>query len=201
MTNTNDLRYVRTEGAIRDAFMGLVTKMPVASVTVSEVCRIAGISRNAFYLHYEGVPALYAALVGEILSEVRAEGLASVERRFATGTDDELEKAVIDALSKHENLLRSLLPSDDGSLAKCLAEGIEEAFVEAALRFGPHGGSLEHRARCAYAAWGLVGLASRWVAGTDRPLAEALPLYEEMQASGAEASARFLMGTGDSAPL
>jgi AcrR family transcriptional regulator len=194
MPNVDDLRYVCTETAIRETFMDLMGEKPVSAITASELCRRAGISRNAFYLHYASVPALYAILVNELVSDIRAEGLASVERRSATGRDDELNAAIVGALARHEGLLRSLLPTDDGSLAKCLAEGIEEAFVEAALRFGPHGGSLEHRLRCAYAAWGVVGLVSCWVAGTDRPLAEALPYYEEMQASGVKASTRFLLG-------
>ena len=93
------------------------------------------------------------------------------------------------------SLLRALLPSDDGPLAKCLAESIEEAFVEAALRYGTHGGSLEHRLRCAFSAWGIVGLTSHWIASTDRPLSEALPHFEELLASAVESSARYLMGS------
>ena len=92
-------------------------------------------------------------------------------------------------------MLRALLPNDDGSLAKRLAEGVEEAFVDAALMFGEHGGSLAHRLRCAYAAWAIVGLVSRWMASTASPIADALPRLKEMQASGIEASASFLMGS------
>nr|AHF24865.1 TetR family transcriptional regulator [uncultured bacterium Contig1491] len=197
MPNTDDLRYVRTEGAIREAFMSLVAEKPVASVTASELCRKAGISRNAFYLHYASVLTLYTTLVGELVSNIRAESIASAERRSATGRDDELDAAIVATLAKHEGLLRALLPSDDGPLAKCLAEGIEEAFVEAALRYGKHGGSLEHRLRCAYSAWGIVGLAAHWIASTNRPLSEALPHFEELLASAVESSARYLMGNHD----
>ena len=192
MPNTDDLRYVRTEAAIRETFMALVAEKPVASVTASELCRKAGISRNAFYLHYASVPALYATLVGELVSDIREECLASVERRAATGRDDEINAAIIGARAKHEELLRALLPSDDGSLAKHLAEGIEEAFVEAALRFGPHGNSHEHRLRCAYSAWAIVGLVSCWIAGTDHSLLESLPHFEEIHASVVESSAAYL---------
>lgn len=101
---------------------------------------------------------------------------------------------MLDALARHEDTLRALLPSDDGSLAKCPAEGIEESFVQAALRFGEHGGSFEHRLRCAYAAWAIVGMTVRRIAETDRPLNEALADFEELHASVVEASANYLLG-------
>ena len=196
MANTDDLRYIRTEGAIRDAFMGLVAERPVASVTASELCRRAGISRNAFYLHYAGVQALYGALVGELVSDIRSEGLASSARRATTGRDDALVSSLVDALARREGLLRALLPSDDGSFSKHLADGIGDALVDAALYFGEQGGNLEHRLRCTYSAWGIVGFVSLWVSRTEHPLSEALPHLEELQATAIEALAAYLMKEG-----
>jgi AcrR family transcriptional regulator len=193
MTNTKDLRYVRTEEAIRKAFMDLVGETPIASITASAVCRRAGISRNAFYLHHASVSDLYAAMVGELVNDVRTESLSSAERRASTGADDVFYESIVMLLARHENLLRALLPSDDGSLAKCLADGIEAAFIEAALHFGERGGSLEHQLHCAYAAWALVGFASRWIADTDRPLPEGLETFQELHESAVNASVRFLM--------
>ena len=193
MTNTKDLRYVRTEEAIRKAFMDLVGETPIASITASAVCRRAGISRNAFYLHHASVSDLYAAMVGELVNDVRTESPSSAERRASTGADDAFYESIVMSLARHENLLRALLPSDDGSLAKCLADGIEAAFIEAALHFGERGGSFEHQLHCAYAAWALVGFASRWIAGTDRPLPEGLETFQELHESAVNASVRFLM--------
>lgn len=200
MANTKDLRYMRTEAAIRDTFMALVAERPVASVTVTDVCRQAGISRNAFYLHHASVSALYAALVGELVDGIRAESLASANRRINSGGQDDFESAIIGALARHEDVLRALLPSDDGCLARCLADGIEEAFVEAALQFGKHGASFEHRLRCAYAAWAIVGFAQRWVACTDRSLADSLPHFRELHASASSTSAEYLMGAPATRP-
>ena len=193
MANTNDLRYVRTETAIRDAFTTLVAEKPVASVTASAVCRRAGISRNAFYLHHASVAALYAVLVGELVDGVRSESIASADRRIGADGQDDFEGAVIGALAKHEDTLRALFPSDDGSLAKCLADGIGEAFVEAALRFGEHGGSFDHQLRCAYSAWALVGFVQQWITHTDRPLTDGLGQFRELHASASESSAEYLM--------
>jgi len=193
MANTDDLRYVRTEQAIRAAFMELVGVQPVNTVTASALCRAAGISRNAFYLHYASVTDLYAALVGELVEDIRTESMASARRRSALGADDTLSAAIVEAFGRHEGLLRALLPSDNGSLAKYLAEGIEDAYVEAGLLYGEHGGSLEHRARCAFAAWAHVGTVSRWIDQTDKPISDALELFEEMQRGSSEVAAKHLL--------
>lgn len=191
--NTQDLRFVRTEAAIRSAFMELLAGGPVGSITASAVCRRAGVSRNAFYLHHSGVTALYEAMVDELLADVRAECMASAERVLVTGkVDGELVPSGMAVLEKHEDLLRALLPSDDGSLTKCLAEGIADAYVEAALLFGERGGGLEHRLRSAYSAWALLGLLQRWFELTDRPIQDLEPFVTQFQAGGQADATRFL---------
>lgn len=193
MANKDDLRYVRTEQAIRSTFMGLVAQKSVNTVTVSEICTHAGISRNAFYLHHAGVTELYGALIDELVEDVRRESLASADRRTVTGKDDDFGMAILSALGRHEQLLRALLPADDGPLAKCLAEGIEDAYVEAALRFGEHGGRMRHRLSCAFSAWAAVGFVLRWVSLTDRPLAEAREVFNLHQSSVSDVGADYLL--------
>ena len=174
--------------------MALVAEVPVTSVTANAVCRQAGISRNAFYLHHASTAALYAALVDELMADIRAESNASVDRRMGSGGRDDFEGALVGALAKHEDVLRALLPSDDGSLVKCLADGIEEAFVEAALRFGEHGGSFEHRLRCAYSAWALVGFVQRWITDCDHPFLEGMDRFWDLNASTSESAAKYDSG-------
>lgn len=196
MANTDDLRYVRTEAAMRSAFLALVAEQPVASVTASAVCRRAGISRNAFYLHHSGVAALYAAMVDEVIADVRRECVASAERVLASGgVDDELVPSGVAALGKHEKLLRALLPSDDGSLAKLLADGVADAYVEAALLFGEHGGGIEHRLRCAYSAWAFVGILQRWFGLSDEPISGLSPYLADFNAGIQADATRYLTGS------
>lgn len=197
MANTGDLRFMRTEAAMRSAFMELVAEQPVASVTASAVCRRAGISRNAFYLHHSGVAALYAAMVDELLFDVCAACLASAERVAASGELDALlVPSGVEMLVRHEALLRALLPSDDGTLAKRLADGIADAYVEAALVFGERGGSLEHRLRCAFSAWALLGILQQWFELADEPISGMLPYLEDFNAGIQAGATRFLTGTG-----
>ena len=175
--------------------MELVSEHPVDTITVSAVCRCAGISRNAFYLHHSGVGVLYAAMIDELLSDVRTECLASSARVIASGVADEtFSSAVLGALCKHEKLLRALLPADDGTLVARLAEGVEEAYAESSFAFGERGESWEYRLWGSFGAWALVGAVRRWVLGYNRPLTELMPQFATMQAGLLEASTRFLIG-------
>ena len=195
MANDNDPRYIRTEAAIRSAFLELVRDAPVASVTASGVCRRAGISRNAFYLHHSGVAALYVAMVDELLADVRGACLASAKRVSASGdTDEGFMSSVLSALARHEGLLRALLPSDDGAIAKRLADGMADAYVEAALVLSELGDSFEHRLRCTFSAWALMGFMQRWLSLTDRPISEMLPYLSEFHAGVQINAMRYLTG-------
>ena len=195
MANDKDPRYSRTETVIRSAFLELIRNAPVASVTASGVCRKAGISRNAFYLHHSGVAALYVAMVDELLEDVRKACLTFSERVSASGNINEgFMSLVLSALVRHEELLRALLPSDDGTIAKRLADGMADAYVEASLVLSEQGDSLEHRLRCTFSAWALMGFMQRWLSLTDRPITEMLPYLAEFHAGVQADAMHYLTG-------
>lgn len=201
MANDKDPRYARTEAAIRSAFLELLRDAPVASVTVSGVCRRAGISRNAFYLHHSGVAALYVSMVNELLADVRGACLAFVERVSASGNLDEgFMSSVLSALVRHEELLRALLPSDDGTIAKRLADGMADAYVETSLVLSKQGDSLEHCLRCTFSAWALMGFMQKWLSLTDRPILEMLPYLSEFHAGVQADAMRYLTGADPRLP-
>ncbi|HIW76558.1 MULTISPECIES: TetR/AcrR family transcriptional regulator [Gordonibacter] len=62
---TRDRRFVRTEKAIRDAFLRLIEEQDFHKITVTAIAREADIDRKTFYLHYETVDAVADAIVRE----------------------------------------------------------------------------------------------------------------------------------------
>jgi hypothetical protein len=103
-------------------------------------------------------------MVDELIGDVKTACLASAAKVSDSRViDEELISIELGILHKHENPLRALLPSDDGTLAKRLAAGIEDAYVEAAMMFGEQGASLEHHLGCAYSAWAAWGMVQRWL--------------------------------------
>ncbi|MDO4851147.1 MAG: TetR/AcrR family transcriptional regulator [Actinomycetota bacterium] len=195
MANMNDQRFVRTEAAIREAFLKLLGEMPLEKVSVRRLCEEAGISRNAFYLHYENISALYCALMGDFAGEVRAKCLASLNRLTAASSADmDLPRAIIDVLAEREDLLRMLLANDDGALPARLAEEIESVGIEAAASVYERAQDMTYGLYAAYASWGPIGMVVRWLRSTDEPLIGLLDAFEDMHRGPGEVFTRYLVG-------
>lgn len=193
MPNTEDLRYRRTEAAIREAFLGLLAETPLEKVSVRRLCDEAGISRNAFYLHYENTTALYHALMGDFAGEVRAECMASFDRLAATGSVDmELPRAIIASLAEREALLRMLLANDDGTLPASLAEEIEDIGIEAAAETYERARDMTYGLYAAYMSWACIGMVVRWLRSTDESLTGILATFDDMHRGPTEAMTRYL---------
>lgn len=63
----DDRRTRNTLAVIRQAFFELLGEVGFAKMTVSDICRRAGINRGTFYLHYADKFALLEALADEAL--------------------------------------------------------------------------------------------------------------------------------------
>ena len=197
MPNTDDLRYQRTEAAIRETFLSLLGEMPLEKISVRRLCDEARISRNAFYLHYENTTALYHALMGDFAGEVRAECMASLDRLAATGSADmELPRAIISVLAEREKLLRILLANDDGTLPVRLAEEIEAIGVETAAEVYKRAQDMTYGLYAAYASWGPIGMVVRWLRSTEESLTGLLDAYDVMHRGPADAMTRYLVQGG-----
>lgn len=65
-----DLRKKKTLRAIRESFFELRKRKRLESITVTELCRIAEISKAAFYLHYRDIYDLSEKLQTESIESV-----------------------------------------------------------------------------------------------------------------------------------
>ena len=65
-----DLRKKKTLRAIREAFYELRKQKRLESITVTELCRIAEISKAAFYLHYRDIFDLSEKLQTEVIESI-----------------------------------------------------------------------------------------------------------------------------------
>lgn len=71
MAKETDLRYVKTEMAIRSAYKAL--KSGPGSVKVNELCETALINKSTFYSHYETMDMLHDSICDEQTREILAE--------------------------------------------------------------------------------------------------------------------------------
>ncbi len=127
-----DLRVVKTEKSIRDAFIKLRAQRPVERITVKELCAEAMINKATFYLHYKDIYELSETLenkfIEECLATIRDEDVLS------------LDKAVFDFAKafSSQSALFHILFSDEAGDADKLAGKVNEFVRRRAYRILPH---------------------------------------------------------------
>lgn len=67
METKTDLRIIKTEKVIREAFMTLRKKTPLEKMKVSEICKTAMINPSTFYKHYSDVIALSESIENDLV--------------------------------------------------------------------------------------------------------------------------------------
>lgn len=69
--NKTDLRVIKTQAAIRKAFLDLLKEKPFDKIMVSEITKAAMINRSTFYLHYRDKYDLMECLENEIIERLK----------------------------------------------------------------------------------------------------------------------------------
>lgn len=67
--NKNESKYFNTAIRMDDALITLLEKKDFAYITVSEICKTAGVNRSTFYLHYENTSDLLDETTRYILNK------------------------------------------------------------------------------------------------------------------------------------
>ena len=73
MESKKDLRIIKTEKAIRDAFFEIRKEVPLERVKVSEICKRALINPSTFYKHFSDVIELSDTIEDELVSKCLEE--------------------------------------------------------------------------------------------------------------------------------
>ena len=110
MEKEQDIRYQRTRESVYQAMVALLQEKNFDSITVKEIVDRAGISRSAFYNHFEDKYLLveqyqltFIAKVNKLILETKDRGREMVLLKILT-------------LLKSEDVLMSLLFSKNGSV-------------------------------------------------------------------------------------
>lgn len=68
--NENDLRVIKTKKALHQALMNLLKVNSLESISVSTLCREAGVNRGTFYLHYKDIRTLFDEHLNYLLKDL-----------------------------------------------------------------------------------------------------------------------------------
>lgn len=68
--NENDLRVIKSKAALHKALLVLLKNNALEEISVSALCREAGVNRGTFYLHYKEVSALFDEHLRQLLNDL-----------------------------------------------------------------------------------------------------------------------------------
>ncbi|WP_170242857.1 TetR family transcriptional regulator [Streptococcus suis] len=114
-----DLRYIKTEHNLRSAMLQLLKEKEFQKIAVTDICKLANCSRNAFYQHYEGKENLYQAIITDIVIAIEESCRPVVES--LSELNFEAEKLylsnILTAVEDNRRVLTQLLmlPQEDFS--------------------------------------------------------------------------------------
>lgn len=166
-----DLRFIRIEENLRHALLTLLNEKNYSKISVTDICKVANCSRNAFYLHYESKENLYNAILMDIIVDIEDSCRPVVENLSDIGITESKEYLtnILSAVEKHRPILSQLLENKQVNFANNLKHSMVESMRANSKKLN-HAASLDY---IYYTASGIAGFIEYWVVNTDYTLEEA----------------------------
>ena len=126
-----DLREMKTQRSIKNAFLQLRAAKPLEKITIKELSELAEISKATFYLHYKDIYDLSSQLQNEVIQNI----LDSIIQPDIPLLDTvKLTRVLYEAFYSHQNLIDTLFA---GNQAAVLPSSIEQGIKEHVFRTTP----------------------------------------------------------------
>ena len=162
-----DRRVIKTDVAIREAFLYLLQEKPLNRITIAEISRSANISRGTFYLHYRDIYELYTRIDNELF-----ENFGKMYDAAYPSTDPENLASLIEDLTKyvirnkHVFLLIVKTGDDRNSFFRYKAFFMEKVLQETKKRKGVVS-SISNRQfmETVFIVSGVIGVLEEWIYG------------------------------------
>ena len=100
---TNDHRSRVTQLLIRKAFLELLCRKPIQSISIKELCGLAGVSRGTFYAHYQDIYDLFQQIEDDMMEEI-ASALEPLMEQVNEGSPVALSTRIFEILKDHSDL-------------------------------------------------------------------------------------------------
>ncbi len=130
--NKNDLRYIKTEELIIQAFLSCARDYDFEDIHIKDICTRARISRNAFYGHYENRDQLLEKVCELVREKILGELTPEIIFAIASGNSIEDGSAwVIRTIRQNADSLRIIAKCSD----RHFRELIHSVFIETTLKY------------------------------------------------------------------
>lgn len=166
-----DPRTVRTVEDLRAALRQCVISVPLDELSVSELCRAAGVQRTSFYTHYSSVGELLTAMLVEAVEEPLE--IPDLTGLSISEVAVEFQKTLISAYgvaTRDRELFRAaFLSNGSSSLRRALTDMFDRRLRVALAIWISHGvaAGVDADVAIPFAAGGLTASMEAWVCGED----------------------------------
>ena len=152
------------------------------TITVKEICTLAGISRNAFYQHYRYKEDLYDQMVAQATERIRDSltPVVSDVSMIRENTVITYSKRIINGISEVRKLIYVMLKGDDGAFLRQLTNLIFAQLLANALPFFDVNDSKELRLYYEFLSAGMAAFIIKWVSEEDASEEKAVALLAEI---------------------
>ncbi|MFP7494500.1 TetR/AcrR family transcriptional regulator [Terribacillus saccharophilus] len=169
-----DKRVEKTQQALKDALLQLMTKKSLLKIHISEITEAAGVSRGSFYTHYDKKEDLLDELSEDMLDEMTIAFRKPYER---LGTIDfrnlpPVSIVLFDHFLKNEAFYQLMLGDNSVNLFKeKMTARLHGLFrTDYAFYFRQIDAEIDLDLFCTYRIHGMIGLIVEWIQrGFDKP--------------------------------
>ena len=131
MANDKDLRFVRTNQMLCNAFIELLSKKKFEDITINELCEKALIRRATFYTHFLDKYDFFAYFVRQNRDNFLSTWSEPEEEKNLMDFSVHMFRQVVHYLSTHMAMVQNILGSNAISiLLDILADEIRTSFLE-----------------------------------------------------------------------
>jgi AcrR family transcriptional regulator len=172
-----DPRQARTFETLRSAVLELASAKSIDEVSVTELAKAAGVTRETFYRHYSSpVDLLAAVLVHELDALLAGTAELPASTGSARSVFEQPERALLEHVAAHAEIYRNALsPHLTARLHDVLTESIQRRLVEHLRRhpqiapdvLGRRPAERDLAMFAAFAASGTVGAIEAWLVSGD----------------------------------
>lgn len=157
-------RVRKTKKLLRDALMTLLAKKPLRSISVKELCLLAGLNRGTFYAHYADVYDLMKQIEDEMAADFRAAIRSSLSAEQLT--PPKATKEVFKCIEANADLCRVIIgPYGDREFAWNLIFEHKAAIIQSCRQYFPHADEQQFNIYYTFITGGCFALMERWLLG------------------------------------
>ena len=161
----SDQRVRITKMLIRRAFMELLRKKPIQSISIKELCEAAGINRGTFYSHYTDIFDLMEKIETEMMEDFQKalKPLLDLDARELTSL--KITTEIFKCLKENADICTVTLgPYGDKSFASRLINIGREKCMESYLKHFTGATPKQVEYYYAFVSAGCIGLLEKWMA-------------------------------------